>query len=295
MSENKKNLIVAGIVALIGIVVVMAFFFVHSEKKISIDTIDSSEKTHDISVIFINAGRADSNLILVDDKAYLIDTGLSSSVANITNVLMKYNVDKLDGVFLTHSHKDHIGGFKKISKSYEIGNVYSADISMDESDGSNAIEKAVDKSGLTLNKLKAGDRIEIADKLYLEVLGPLEYNENDDNDNSLVLRLLVNNKSIIFAGDMQFAEEATLLDAGIDVKCDVLKVGNHGNPDATSEQFATKASPEYAIITTDTSEDGDSANPRVKSYFKQVFVTMDYSNGIKVDIDKSGNILVGEA
>ncbi len=295
---NKKGLFISLI--LLGIAVAAAigvFVYIDSGsagvKKYQVIT--ESDKTHDATVVFINAGKADSILVMVDGKNYLIDTGVSDSASIIKDVFVKYGVEKLDGVFLTHTHKDHIGGLKKIAKTYDIDMVYSADISMNEDDGTNRIEKAVDKNGLKLSKLSAGDRVRIADKLYMEVIAPLKYNKKDDNDNSLVLRLLVNGKVFLFTGDMQFAEEQTLLDAETDVSADVLKVGNHGNPDATSEQFAKAVNPEIAIITTDTSVDTDSANERVKKLFSKVLLTQDYKFGIKITVDKDGNLIEEEA
>ena len=294
---NKKGFLISLILLVIAVAAAIGvFIYIDSGsggKKYQVIT--ESDKTHDATVVFINAGKADSILVMVDGKNYLIDTGVSDSASIIKDVFVKYGVEKLDGVFLTHTHKDHIGGLKKIAKTYDIDMVYSADISMNEDDGTNRIEKAVDKNGLKLSKLSAGDRVKIADKLYMEVIAPLKYNKKDDNDNSLVLRLLVNGKVFLFTGDMQFAEEQTLLDAGTDVSADVLKVGNHGNPDATSEQFAKAVNPEIAIITTDTSVDTDSANERVKKLFSKVLLTQDYKFGIKIMVDKDGNLIEEEA
>ena len=79
------------------------------------------------------------------------------------------------------------------------------------------------------------------------------------------------------------------------MSADVLKVGNHGNPDATSEQFAKAVNPEIAVITTDTSVDTDSANERVKKLFSKVLLTQDYKFGIKITVDKDGNLIEEEA
>lgn len=295
--SNKRGLLMPFILVSVLIIALAVFWFSESKKDKTekIELIESSNKLHDISVVFINAGRADSVLVLVDGKNYLIDTGLSKSVPAIKNVLMKYNVDKLDAVFITHGHKDHLGGLKKISKSYDIGRLYTAGISMYGENGKTPVEKSADKLNLKLDKLSAGDRVKIADELYFEVIGPLVCNNDDENDNSLVLRLYVNGKVFLFAGDMQFAEEGVLLKNKIDVSADILKVGNHGNPDATSDEFAKAVSPEIAVITTDTSEDGNSANERVKRLFDKVYLTQDYKYGVKVTVKENGEIVVEDA
>ena len=138
--------------------------------------------------------------------------------------------------------------------------------------------------------------MELTPEIGFDVLGPLEYNNDDDNDNSLVLKLSINGKTFLFTGDMQFAEETTLLKADVDLSADVLKVGNHGNPDATSQEFAAAVSPEIAVIPTDTSVDEDSANERVVSALKgaEVFVTQDYPYGILLTVDADGKIDVSD-
>lgn len=290
--KRKASIAVMAVFLVTAIVVLM---FITNNKKENIEFINSSNKTHDVSVIFINAGRADSILVQADGNSYLIDTGLSDSATMIQNVLLKYNVDRLNGVFITHRHKDHLGGLKKISKVYEINRLYCADISGKDSKGENPIEQSAEKNNLQLEKLTAGERVEIADELYFEVAAPLEYNDDDDNDNSLVLRLFVNGKVFLFTGDMQFAEEKTLLKSGVDVSADILKVGNHGNPDATSVEFAKAVSPDIAVITTDTSVDEDSANKRVTDLFENVYITQDYHYGVKLTVDKDGQVHVDEA
>ncbi len=247
---------------------------------------------HDFSVMFINVGRADATLIQVDGLSYLIDTGEKSSVPALFTAMSVLDVQELKAVFLTHTHTDHIGGMEALANRCDIEVLYSAEISEDKNN--NKIEQLAEELSLPHVKLRAGDTVEMTPEVSFEVLGPLEYNSDDDNDNSLVLKLKINGKTFLFAGDMQFAEETTLLNAGADVAADVLKVGNHGNPDATSQRFASAVSPEIAVISTDTSVDEDSASERVFSALNgaQVLVTQDSIVGALMTVRADGNIKV---
>ena len=53
---------------------------------------------------------------------------------------------------------------------------------------------------------------------------------------------------------MEFPEEVSLLEAGMIPHADVLKVGNHGNGDATSEELIKAVSPSLAVISTNTED-----------------------------------------
>jgi competence protein ComEC len=250
---------------------------------------------HNVSVMFMNVGRADATLIQIDGLFYLIDTGSKSSVPQLYGALAMYGVERLEAVFLTHTHSDHIGGLKAIAQEYEIGTLYSSEISKDKKNGENKIDTLASKLSLKHVKLSAGDSVAVSADIYFEVLGPLVYN-TDDNDNSLVLRLSVNGTIILFCGDMQFAEEASLLAAGIDLHADILKVGNHGNPDATSADFVSAITPKVAIISTNTLEDSNSANIRVISLLKgaRVLLTENFTLGILLKVGVNGDVDISD-
>lgn len=247
-----------------------------------------------VSVLFLNVGKADAALIEIGGHAYLIDTGTKKAADTLLAALSARGVTKLDGVFLTHTHADHIGGFKTIAETLPIEQMYRASISENKKDGENKIDNLSEKNGVPLTQLFAGQTVPLADGLSFEVLGPRVYNADDDNDNSLVLRLAAYGKTFLFTGDMQFAEERTLLDAGSPLAADVLKVGNHGNPDATSEEFAQAVSPSLAVISTDTHEDTDSANLRVRQALAmaEIRVTENVSTGILVTVSPEGVLTV---
>ncbi len=242
-------------------------------------------------VLFINAQKGDAALIAVNGKYYMVDTGRKENAEELCALLKFYGVEELEGVFLTHSHKDHTGGLSALSKKFPIKAAYRANFAETNKSGKAKLDKKFDKLGLEGRVLYAGDTMELGGGAYIRVLAPLEMNEDDDNDNSLVFMLYANGHSVLFTGDMQFAEENTLLYSGADIHADVLKVGNHGNPDATSDEFAAAVSPKAAIISTNTNHDTDSANERVISALRDadIFITQNDSVGVLVRLEAEEN------
>lgn len=269
---------------------VLSSFSVAAESQVS--SVPAGET--DCAVLFVNVGKADAAILRFGETIVLIDTGSAESLPQLIAGLNAMNVTKIDAVFLTHSHSDHIGGLDGLAANYPIGTVYSSVYGEENKDGETKIVALAEKLGLEHKELGAGDRVSFASGVSLLALGPLTYNEDDENDNSLVLRFTCRGTSFLFTGDMQFAEEQTLISAGAALKSDVLKVGNHGNPDATGDDFAAAVSPKIAVISTDTSVDTDSANPRVVSALggASVYTTQDCPIGVLISWNAAGEPVV---
>lgn len=246
------------------------------------------------ALLYVNVGKADAAILRVGDTTVLIDTGSAESAPQLIAGLNALGVSSIDGVFITHSHGDHLGGLDALAANYSISVVYSPFFSEPDKNGVSKIVKRAEKLGLPHRELQAGESIPVADGVSFDVLGPLSLNKEDDNDNSLVLRFSYYNQTFLFAGDMQFAEEQELIDSGADLRADVLKVANHGNPDATGESFASLVSPSYAVISTDTQADTDSANARVTTALasSMIFLTQDFPLGLLVTFDSPDTILL---
>ena len=246
------------------------------------------ELQHNVSVLFINVGKGDSILVQADDKSFLIDTGTKASALSIYKALAVRNVKKLDGLILTHAHVDHIGGFEGVVKKYPVDCLYSSSVYPME----NAIDRLEWNSKRT--KVSLGDKINITDDIFFEVLAPSEYNESDENNNSLVLRLRAFGKTFLFAGDMCFDEEDTLLESGCDLKADVFKVPHHGNEDTTSELLISKVAPEISVVSKDTGGKGISDYILKNLCYSDVYLTENFECGVLIKYNKKGNLLVSD-
>jgi len=247
-----------------------------------------AEKGGEMTLLSVNVRKGDAHLLRCGESVYLIDTGKKKNYDTLYRVLKENGIDHLTGVILTHSHSDHTGGLKQLVKSdIRIDHVYtSAYFVPEEEDKENPVVKALRKTDMEPEYLKAGDILPL-DGGKLEVLGPLEKSETE-NCNSLVLLASGGGGTILLTGDMEFPEEASLLNAGLIPHADVLKIANHGEGDATSAQLVAAVSPSLALISTNTEDEPDTPDPRVMQLLKTcqipVVQTQETENGVLITL-----------
>lgn len=250
--------------------------------------VDFEGVPHEVSVFFVNVGKADCAIVNIDGHTWLVDCGTEESFISTCAALELMGVSVIDGVILTHGHSDHVGGLVPIAQKYAVGKIVTSALLTDSA----KIDSAADEIGVIVTTAKAGDEIAITDGVLFEAVAPETHNSDNDNDNSLVLMLRVNGRRFLFTGDMQAAEDNILVSSRRDISCDVLKTPNHGNPDAVSEVFAKAARPLISIISTDTTVDSDSANRQVmaKLAMSEIYITQQYPLGVLVTVSPRGEI-----
>lgn len=251
-----------------------------------------------VQAMFLNVGKADAALFCLGDQRYLIDTGTKESADAMLRALNYFGVTKLDGVIITHIDSDHIGGLKSLLKSdIRVNRLYAATFNNAKSIEKHPVTKQADKYAIPLTWLNSGDVIIANDVMRFVTLGPLTHDMVNENNNSLVFRLETPEGTMLLTGDMEVEEETALLAAGLIQKTDVLKVGHHGDDDASSDSFIYTAKPQIAVISTDSSVEQDTPDPKVISRLwnigAEVLVTQKAACCILVTL--SGGNAVGQA
>ena len=246
----------------------------------------SQSQTH---LAVLNVGKADCMLLFVQDKTYLIDAGWERTYGTLQEALRQYSVQKLDGVFLTHCHKDHEGGLMRLAKSdMPVDAWYAPAIYYDVKDGQHPLVLAAAERNESVTWLSAGDEIRISDNAFIRAIGPVTQDTENENNNSLVLYVETPDGTMLLAADMKQEEENTLLEAGLVPSANVLKVGHHGDSSASSDWFVRTVKPELAVISTSTKEEYDtpaaSVLKRFKLYGTTTVVTQDFTYGIYVTL-----------
>lgn len=201
--------------------------------------------------------------LLPRGQTLLVDTGTKAAYASLRAALRQAGVQRIDHLIFTHGHKDHIGGLKQLAADYPIGTIYTA--ALDTATYSDKETAQIEASARRHKTLREGD-VYLFGGIRIEALSPNRAyaDAEDDNNNSLVLRLTQGKVSFLLMGDATSVIEARLLEAcPAKLPAAFLKAGHHGKEDASADAFVRAVSPQTAYLTGSTAEDADSLSPIV--------------------------------
>lgn len=199
-------------------------------------------------VTFIDVGQGDAALISNLNYKILIDTGSAYNYHKLKKTLYEEGVYTLDYLLISHNDEDHCGNVDNLLNDFKVKNI--------------VYEK--------------GD---IAYKdLYFNCLDVGIF--DNDNDNSVVYYLDINDYSFLFTGDISKNVERLIVNRYAIDKVNCLKVSHHGSTTGTSSYFVGKILPDYAIISTN----GKYNHPHketldtLNSYLVDILITKELGN-----------------
>lgn len=210
------------------------------------NNIQSNKNT--LQVHFIDVGQGDSILIQVNNKNLLIDSGPNKSEDKLKKYLKKLNISKFDYIIATHPHEDHIGNMSYIINNFDVLNFYAPKVENSTKAFETMVESLIRKD-LKIKVLKANIKsIDLGKNIVVDVFSPFSNSYEDLNNYSPIVKISYGNTSFLFTGDAEELSENEVLNAGFDLKCDVLKIGHHGSSSSTSEKFLKASNPSIAVI-----------------------------------------------
>lgn len=204
------------------------------------------DATKEISVHFIDVGQADSIFIDYGEVDVLIDGGNNADGELVVNYLKSLGTDDIELIVATHPHEDHIGGLDTVINYFDIEKIIKPDLA-ENTQTNKDFEIAISNKNIPVENPGQGETIEFGELKFI-VLSDKTKIYNDTNNFSIVLKMVYGDTSFLFTGDAESDVERDILQSGLDIKADVLKVGHHGSASSTTASFLKKVSPDYAVI-----------------------------------------------
>ena len=246
-STAKHSLTRRGFLALVGGAVLCA----------GSTTLARGAEVPSLTATFLDMGKADAIVLTCDGAAALVDTGLEKTKDELLEALEDLGVKKLDLLVITHFDKDHVGGADAVLDTIPVRTVWSG-AREKASDDVDEFDAALAKAGLKTVEVPSGQTFKLG-STTITAIAPeaADYEQDDSNNSSLVLRATCDKAKLLLTGDIQEERITELAKSGADLSCDVLKVPHHGRWEDNTPELVSLTSPSYAVITSSKSDKED--------------------------------------
>ena len=199
-----------------------------------------------LEIIFPQMLDCDAVLLRCGGETILVDACKRAYAVRIINLCKQLGITRIDRVYNTHPHEDHIGGFRDVIKEIEVGEFW---ICFPE-DYNNHMKTAVDaakKAGISIHSYADGDVITLGNAT-IEVW-KLEGKVDEMNDCSAQMKVTFGERTMMLAADLQQDGQKKMVELhGDALDADILKYPHHG-VEVLREDYMAAVSPLFMVIT----------------------------------------------
>ncbi|MDP3057214.1 MAG: ComEC/Rec2 family competence protein [bacterium] len=235
---RKTKLIFIGILVAANFILWSVFF-----------SIDSG---NDLKVTFFDVGQGDSLLIETPNRGkIIIDGGPDKSVLAKLGRHSSFYDRAVDILIITHPDSDHLAGAVEVAKNYDIGLILvngkkcATKICAE-------FDKIVEEKKIKVIAAQTGQKFDFGNNIKMDIFMPnialAASGKDEDNNFSIISRLVYGADSFLFMGDAEDKEEIDLINAWPDLTAEVLKVGHHGSKNSSNQLFLEKIKPKFSVI-----------------------------------------------
>ncbi len=207
-----------------------------------------------LRIRFLDVGQGDAAVLeFPDGRVAVVDGGglgrgtFDVGERVVAPALAARKIARVDVLIATHGDRDHQGGLGFLARELRPRELWIAD-APDEERRLQALVADASAAGASIRRLRAGDRVEVADGIRFEALHPPAGLVAEANDRSLVLRLTYGERSFLLAGDVEAPAESLILRGERLARVDVLKVPHHGSASSSGGEWVERARPRVAVI-----------------------------------------------
>ena len=215
-------------------------------------------KGEETRLVFFDVGQGDAIFLETSSgHRILLDGGPDDTILQKLGEHLPFWERTIDLVILSHPAQDHLQGLIKVLERYKISQILWTGVEKDTKvfEAWEEMLSKEEKEGARVFIAKAGQQVKWSSQecsQYLDIVHPFENlagkKVEDDNDTSIVARLVLCDKKVLLTGDITSRTEQALVERSVNVDSDILKVAHHGSKTSSSREFIEQVSPEVAVI-----------------------------------------------
>ncbi len=241
-------------------------------------------------VTFLKVGQGDCAVAAGKGYCIVVDSGNEGNGENVLLPHLMYKgVSKVDKVFISHTDSDHIKGITEIIGEINIEDIYLPSV-YNENENYKELESLCNTYNINLDIFNQGEVIRLNKTDKIECLYPYDNLSLEENNTSMVNRLVSGKGSVLFTGDIEAEAEQLLLKSNTDLKADVLKLAHHGSPYSNTKEFISEVKPLLAVASAQKSVYGHPAD-KVINFLEKNKITCyitEYSGAVTVKFSQKG-------
>ncbi|GAB4170380.1 MAG: hypothetical protein Kow00108_04420 [Calditrichia bacterium] len=196
-----------------------------------------------VTIEMLDMNQANSTLISYRNKHVVVDCGSDLSAIHpyyyLSTLLAERSIKKIDALIITHPDLDHIGQLSYLMKTVDIKSIY-LPIPRTKTDTTKLPD--------FFSFVKRTDSIKLTKNFKILFFHPVDsIFSGTKNDRSLVFKIYVKGKTLLFTGDIGSKVMHTIQKIA-PIKADILIYPHHGSKYSISPEFLDCVAPDQIII-----------------------------------------------
>ena len=204
----------------------------------------------------IDVWQGDGLLVVSPDGfVTLVDSGDSDQLDAVQKYLLSRGIPGVDYTVVSHQHADHMGAMGAFLDAHpEVGLAWDGGGTAT----TDAFDRYVRAAGDRRTTIVKDDTLDLGGAMLAEVLHADVGSTDNENLNSVVLRLTYGNVRMLLGGDCETWGCERVFDPG---PIDIYKVHHHGSSDSSGDGFLAEMQPKVALISVGTGNDYGHPDP----------------------------------
>ncbi len=224
--------------------------------------IDERFLREDLRVTVIDVGQGNAALLelpkggvmLIDGGGFYDNDIFDVGERIIAPLLWQKKIMTVDKIVLSHPNSDHLNGLLFIAENFSVKEIWTNGEAVDIK-GYKELLSIIRERKIPHKTIETLPRTQQFNRLKVDILYPpddflsQEDRWRDENNNSLVIRIVFGSVSFLFTGDIEEEAEAELAEiAGKELKSMLLVAPHHGSRTSSTNAFLDAVDPEAVLI-----------------------------------------------